>query len=181
MQTFFRVEPSACGRLLLVVDGAGAVLRIEFLKGHEPGQALEELEAKGFVLTPSEERTLGLATQLADYFAGVRRDFDLELAPAGTPFQLEVWRMLRRVPYGTTTSYGELSRRLGRPQASRAVGAANGANPIPIVVPCHRVIGADGSLTGFGGGLDAKRVLLDLERRVAGPLQRSLAFDQAGS
>jgi methylated-DNA-[protein]-cysteine S-methyltransferase len=104
-----------------------------------------------------------LARQLGEYFAGSRRRFSLELAPRGTPFQLATWRALCDIPYGTTISYAELARRVGRPSASRAVGAANGANPLPIVVPCHRVIGADGSLTGFGGGLHVKRALLDLE------------------
>jgi methylated-DNA-[protein]-cysteine S-methyltransferase len=103
------------------------------------------------------------AAQLGEYFAGARRDFDLPLAPAGTPFQLTVWEQLRLIPYGTTTSYGELARRVGNPAASRAVGLANGRNPIAIIVPCHRVIGANGSLTGFGGGMAAKRTLLDLE------------------
>jgi methylated-DNA-[protein]-cysteine S-methyltransferase len=104
--------------------------------------------------------------QLEAYFAGERDRFDLALAPAGTPFQREVWSLLRTIPYGETASYGELARRLGRSTAaSRAVGAANGANPIPIVIPCHRVIGADGSLTGFGGGLPIKRRLLALEAR----------------
>ena len=105
--------------------------------------------------------------QLERYFAGQLREFDLPLAPAGTPFQLEVWQALRRIPYGRTISYGELARRVGRPAASRAVGAANGCNPLPIVVPCHRVIGADGSLTGFGGGIEVKRALLELEGALA--------------
>ncbi|HKE43248.1 MAG TPA: methylated-DNA--[protein]-cysteine S-methyltransferase [Steroidobacteraceae bacterium] len=101
--------------------------------------------------------------QLSEYFAGERQVFDLELAMAGTPFQRAVWSALREIPYGETISYGELARRLGRPRAVRAVGSANGANPVPIIVPCHRVIGSDGSLTGFGGGLDMKRRLLALE------------------
>jgi methylated-DNA-[protein]-cysteine S-methyltransferase len=101
--------------------------------------------------------------QLQAYFAGERDSFDLALAPMGTPFQQEVWSLVRTIPYGETASYGELARRLGKPAASRAVGAANGANPIPIIIPCHRVIGADGSLTGFGGGLAIKRRLLALE------------------
>ncbi len=104
------------------------------------------------------------ARQLREYFAGERRAFDLDLNPAGTAFQLEVWHALQRIPYGRTVSYGELARRLGRASASRAIGAANGANPLPVVVPCHRVIGADGGLTGFGGGLAAKRWLLDHEQ-----------------
>lgn len=101
--------------------------------------------------------------ELAEYFAGQRRDFSLPLAPRGTAFQLRVWEALRAIPYGSTVSYGELARRIGEPRASRAVGLANGRNPIAVVVPCHRVVGADGSLTGFGGGLAAKRTLLDLE------------------
>ena len=99
-------------------------------------------------------------TQLQEYFAGSRTTFDLPLEPGGTDFQLRVWELLRRIPYGTTTSYGELARRLGDPHKTRAVGAANGANPIPIIVPCHRVVGSKGELTGFGGGIERKRWLL---------------------
>ena len=102
-------------------------------------------------------------SQLNEYFAGTRTTFDLPLEPVGTPFQLSVWTLLRKIPYGVTTSYGELARRLGDPQKSRAVGAANGANPIPIIVPCHRVVGSKGELTGFGGGLELKRWLLEHE------------------
>lgn len=101
--------------------------------------------------------------QLEEYFAGERTAFHLPLAPRGTHFQLEVWSSLRTIPFGGTISYGELARRIGDPKAMRAVGAANGRNPIPIIVPCHRVIGADGSLTGFGGGIDRKRWLLEHE------------------
>ena len=105
--------------------------------------------------------------QLAAYFAGTLLAFDLDLAPRGTAFQRSVWSQLRLIPYGDTTSYVELARRLGNPNAMRAVGAANGANPIAIIVPCHRVIGSSGALTGFGGGLPIKRWLLDHERRHA--------------
>jgi methylated-DNA-[protein]-cysteine S-methyltransferase len=109
-------------------------------------------------------RTVDEATrQLVEYLAGGRTGFDLVLDPAGTAFQRRVWEELRRIPYGTTISYAELARRIGSPKAVRAVGAANGKNPLPIVIPCHRVIGKDGSLTGFGGGLDVKRWLLALE------------------
>ena len=101
--------------------------------------------------------------QLTEYFAGTRTAFDLELAPRGTPFQQRVWAALREVPYGETTTYGELAASIGRPAASRAVGHANGHNPISIVVPCHRVVGSSGSLTGYGGGLPRKRFLLALE------------------
>jgi methylated-DNA-[protein]-cysteine S-methyltransferase len=107
------------------------------------------------------------AKQLNEYFAGERQHFDLPLHPIGTPFQVSVWNALAKIPYGATISYGEMARRIGQPQAVRAVGAANGRNPIPIVLPCHRVIGADGSLTGFGGGLPTKRFLLALEDQVS--------------
>lgn len=105
--------------------------------------------------------------QLEAYFAGTRQTFELPLHPIGTPFQRTVWHELARIPYGMTISYGELARRIGQPAAVRAVGAANGRNPLPIVLPCHRVIGADGSLTGFAGGLPTKRFLLAMEDRVA--------------
>ena len=102
--------------------------------------------------------------QLAEYFAGERTTFDLPLAPHGTPFQRSVWAALQEIPYAKTWSYGELAEHIGNPKASRAVGLANGRNPIGIVIPCHRVIGRSGSLTGYGGGLERKRSLLDLER-----------------
>ena len=102
--------------------------------------------------------------QLRAYFAGELRRFDLPLAPEGTPFQQCVWRELLQIPYGETISYGELARRIGKPSASRAVGLANGSNPISIVIPCHRVIGSNGKLTGYGGGLKTKEWLLALER-----------------
>lgn len=105
--------------------------------------------------------------QLREYFDGGRRAFDLPLAPAGTDFQRRVRQELGRIPYGETLSYGELARRVGQPGAARAVGAANGRNPLAVVVPCHRVIGTDGALTGYGGGLPVKQALLALERRVA--------------
>jgi methylated-DNA-[protein]-cysteine S-methyltransferase len=112
--------------------------------------------------------------QLAAYFGGGLREFTVPLDPRGTPFQLRVWEALRGVPYGETISYGALAARLGQPSAGRAVGLANGSNPLPIVVPCHRVIGSNGSLTGYGGGLWAKRFLLDLERRTSGVSQAAL-------
>ena len=106
-----------------------------------------------------------VAAQLDAYFAGELTSFDLELNLLGTPFQRSVWSRLREIPYGETISYGELARRVGNPKASRAVGLANGRNPIALIVPCHRVIGADGSLTGYGGGLERKTWLLDHERK----------------
>lgn len=140
-------------------------------------------EALGFVGLPESRHPLDIPPewvhsaqaftqakhQFDAYFAGELTDFDLPLAPQGTEFQQRVWMALRAIPYATTISYVELARRIGNPKASRAVGLANGANPLSIIVPCHRVIGANGSLTGYGGGLMAKRHLLDLERRHAPP------------
>lgn len=103
------------------------------------------------------------------YFDGELTTFDVPLAAVGTPFQRSVWAALRRIPYAETRSYGQLAQAIGRPEAARAVGAANGANPLGIIVPCHRVVGADGSLTGYGGGLERKRFLLEFERRRAAP------------
>jgi methylated-DNA-[protein]-cysteine S-methyltransferase len=107
---------------------------------------------------------LEAADQLGAYFAGALREFDLPLAPSGTPFQREVWDAVSGISYGRTASYAEIAAAVGRPSACRAVGAANGRNPLPVIVPCHRIMGAAGALTGYGGGLDRKRSLLDLER-----------------
>ncbi|MCR9279927.1 MAG: methylated-DNA--[protein]-cysteine S-methyltransferase [Pseudomonadaceae bacterium] len=115
-----------------------------------------------------DERFAEAGRQLAEYFAGKRRQFELPLAPSGTPFQLSVYEALARVPYGETVSYLDLAKEIGNPKAVRAVGGANGANPLAIVLPCHRVIGSSGSLTGFGGGLDVKRFLLELETNNSG-------------
>ncbi len=111
----------------------------------------------------NEKQFANARQQLTEYFDGERKEFDLPLSLAGTEFQLRVLDELRRIPYGETTSYGDIAARIGKPKAMRAVGAANGRNPIPIIVPCHRVIGSSGDLTGFGGGLDAKQALLQLE------------------
>ena len=111
-----------------------------------------------------DDDALGAAArQLGEYFAGERREFALEVRLDGTEFERAVWRELRRIPYGETTSYGAIARAIGRPEDAREVGSAVGRTPVPIVVPCHRVVGSDGALTGYGGGLDRKRALLDLE------------------
>ncbi len=164
---------SPVGPLLVAADEAG--LRLIHLQA---GRRRRKPEAS-WQHDPSALRPL--AQQLGEYFRGERRTFDLPLAPRGTAFQLATWRALSTIPYGETISYEELARRVGRPAASRAVGAANGANPLPIVVPCHRVIGKDGSLTGFGGGLDTKRALLELEGAscVAPGRQLGLGLDRA--
>ena len=130
------------------------------------GDALTQItfHAKGPAGRPAKGILTETVRQLDAYFAKRLRDFDLPLDPRGTPFQVDVWHMLQKIPYGATWSYADLARRIGRPDAVRAVGAANGRNPLPIVVPCHRVIGSNGKLVGFGGGLPVKRWLLDLER-----------------
>lgn len=134
------------GELTIVTEGE-AVVSIQF--GHA-----------GESRVPAGHRVL---TQLEEYFEGTRKTFDVPLAPKGTAFQLSVWNALREIAYGQTRCYSDIARVIGRPAAVRAVGAANGANPIPIIIPCHRVIGRSGALTGFGGGLDVKRRLLDFE------------------
>ena len=156
---------SPCGPLICVVDEDGAVVRIEFGRGRESQKVTARMAAQGEEVIEDAGRTAEVRRQLAEYFAGRRQEFDLPLAPRGTPFERSVWDELRRIPFGETRSYAEIARALGKPAATRAVGRANGANPIPIVVPCHRVIGSNGSLTGFGGGLDVKARLLELEGR----------------
>ena len=156
---------SPVGRLLLVACGA-TLTRIEFENDrHAGGPGADGVQDdRPFVET---------ARQLDEYFAGRRRQFDLDLAPAGTPFQRSVWHALQEIPYGETRSYAEIAACIDRPRAVRAVGAANGQNPLPIVIPCHRVIGSNGDLTGFGGGLEMKRRLLQLE---GVPTQKSLGL-----
>jgi methylated-DNA-[protein]-cysteine S-methyltransferase len=153
---FFTLSESPVGRLLLAGDGHS----LNFLLFSSGSKAREP--DPGWLPDPKPFREA--VRQLDLYFAGRLTEFDVPLKPAGTRFQLSVWSELRRIPYGATISYGELARRIGNPNASRAVGLANGANPIAIVIPCHRVIGSTGGLTGFGGGLDVKRKLLALER-----------------
>jgi methylated-DNA-[protein]-cysteine S-methyltransferase len=143
------------GELRLVASETG--LRSVYFPGPTP--VLDAADGESPVLEEA-------ARQLSEYFAGERTDFDVPLDLVGTPFQVAAWRGLASIPFGETVSYGEQARRLGKPDAVRAVGAANGRNPLPIVLPCHRVIGSDGSLTGFGGGLHVKRALLDHEAGV---------------
>jgi methylated-DNA-[protein]-cysteine S-methyltransferase len=150
---------SPVGPLALTVDADGALTRLGFGAGD----------------TSDDPRFAAAIAQLREYFAGERTGFDLAVRPeGGTAFERRVWAELRTIPYGETASYGEIAARIGHPGKARAVGRANGRNPVAIVCPCHRVIGSDGSLTGFGGGLENKRILLDLE---AGAL--TLAMDTA--
>jgi methylated-DNA-[protein]-cysteine S-methyltransferase len=145
------------GALLIVFDDAGALLEIRFAGATPDPTWIRD-----------DDTARPIVKQVNEFFDGRRKDFDLPLTPRGTPFQLGVWSELQRIPFGETTTYAAIAKSIGRPAAVRAVGAANGANPIPIVIPCHRVIGASGSLTGFGGGLSVKRWLLDHEARLAG-------------
>jgi methylated-DNA-[protein]-cysteine S-methyltransferase len=156
---------SPIGRLLLV--GRPGVLTGLYVADHERGPVPEP------TWTEDAGPFAAVVAQLGEYFHGRRTEFDVALAPSGTPFQLAVWAALQEIPFGETVGYGELAGRIGRPNASRAVGAANGRNPISILVPCHRVIGADGSLTGYGWGTARKSWLLDHERAQA-PLWPSL-------
>lgn len=151
---------SPAGPLAFAINEAGALIRSQFVNGRYPLSIEQELERAGFTLASDPQRTARVREQLLAYARGEQRRFDLPLAPAGTAWQRAVWQALTEIPYGETISYGELAARLGKPQAARAVGHANGSNPIPLIVPCHRVIGADGSLTGYGGGLDIKERLL---------------------
>ena len=160
--TAYTVVDSPIGKILLTAED-GALTRLYMSPFHLDSAWAHDPEA---LAEP--------ARQLAEYFAGERTEFELELRPAGTAFQQAVWAKLLEIPYGETTSYGALALQLGDPRKVRAVGLANGRNPISIVVPCHRVIGADGSLTGYGGGLERKRHLLDLEAEVVAGFRATL-------
>jgi methylated-DNA-[protein]-cysteine S-methyltransferase len=160
--TFYETIPSHVGELLIAADDSGlTTIRFEQNRHGRDDVAAWTPAAKA---TGAAARVLSAAReQLVAYFAGEVTSFDLPLVPRGTTFQQGVWSALRGIPFGETISYAELARRVGNPHAMRAVGGANGRNPLPIVVPCHRVIGADGSLTGFGGGMERKRWLLEHE------------------
>ena len=163
MTVFFRHIDSPIGRLLIAADDDG-IRAVEFPENRHPVKREGEWREGDHPLLDEAARQLG------EYFAGERRGFDLPLAPRGTEFQRKVWLALRGIPFGQTWSYAQLAKSIDTMQAMRAVGAANGRNPIPIIVPCHRVIGANGTLTGFGGGLPTKEFLLRLE----GALPRDL-------
>ena len=155
---------SPLGPVIAIADDEG-IRHIDFI-----GAKYERPVADDWIEDPDAPALRACATQLAEYFAGARTNFDLPLAPRGSDFQQRVWREIARVPYGETISYAELARRAGAPGQARAAGAATGRNPVGVVIPCHRIVGSDGSLTGYAGGLERKRGLLELE----GVLQRSL-------
>ncbi|MEV4673250.1 MULTISPECIES: methylated-DNA--[protein]-cysteine S-methyltransferase [Actinomadura] len=165
------VLDSPVGPLTVVaVDGGLAGLYMEKQR-HLPPE--ETFGAPG---DPDAEPFATVAKQLTAYFAGELTEFDVPLNLRGTPFQQRVWAALQEIPYGRTTTYGELAVEIGSPSASRAVGLANGRNPVSVIVPCHRVVGSTGSLTGYGGGLDRKRYLLDFERRTRTAAEEATLF-----
>ncbi len=154
---YYDYYDSPLGQILLVANDTA-------LTGlHFAGEKYYPAVDAAWQRQPKAKIIIQVRKQLDEYFAGTRKDFDLTVDPAGTAFQRGVWRALQKIPYGTTTHYGALAQRIGRPGASRAVGAANGRNPISIVIPCHRVIGANGDLTGYAGGMARKDALLRLE------------------
>jgi methylated-DNA-[protein]-cysteine S-methyltransferase len=156
-------------RVHTVVDSPIGQLTLVATAGRLAGIYMEQHRHRPELATfgPRDDTPFSAVTaQLKEYFAGQRREFELELELVGTPFQRQVWAALCDIPYGQVISYGELAARIGRPSASRAVGLANGRNPVSIVVPCHRVVGANGSLTGYGGGMERKEYLLGLERGI---------------
>jgi methylated-DNA-[protein]-cysteine S-methyltransferase len=159
MTLFYKVVKSPLGKLKLVAN-ADALVGVLWVAESRDRLRLDAQEIEGHhpILAEAER-------QLAEYFAGTRTQFELSLEPRGTEFQKKVWQSLRKIPFGATKSYVEIARAIGSPRACRAVGAANSKNPLPIVVPCHRVIGANGALTGFGGGLETKAKLLTFEAR----------------
>ena len=161
MTTYYLYHSSPIGKLLLAGDGDNLNL-LGF-----PSGSMARKHEKGWVKGSSPFKEV--ISQLEGYFAGELKDFDLPLAPVGTEFQQTVWEALTEIPYGETWSYGQLAKHIGRPKAYRAVGAANGLNPIPVIIPCHRVIGSNGKLTGFGGGIKTKEYLLNLETEAIAP------------
>ena len=163
---FYQHIDSPVGPLLLAASDAG-LHAIEFAENRHPVKRSEDWHQGAHPSLTEAHR------QLDEYFAGTRRVFDLPLSPQGTDFQREVWNTLASIPYGQTISYAQLAQRIGKPSAMRAVGAANGRNPLPIVLPCHRVIGSNAALTGYGGGLQRKRWLLEHEKAIQ-PLTQTL-------
>lgn len=166
MNAYVDTVESPAGRLAFAVDDDGALIRLHFAESDHGAVMEEGLEYEGYAVTADGSRTARVREELSEYAAGRRTMFDVPLAFAGSEWQKAVWRELTRIPFGETRSYGEIADRLGRPGAARAVGRANATNVLPLVVPCHRVISADGTLGGFNGGLHLKTRLLDHERRV---------------
>jgi len=172
---------SPAGPLAFAVDEAGGLLRTQFVNGHYRASIEQELERAGYQVARGRQRTAQWRAQLLEYAHGARQTFEAPLALIGTEWQRRVWLALLDIPYGETRSYGALAALLGRPQAARAVGHANGSNPLPLVVPCHRLIGANGALTGYGGGLDIKARLLAHEAQAAAHSENALEQTSASA
>ena len=164
MKLYYDHIATPFGLTAAVVDADGALIEFTFLNG-----VMQNLFAHDMRAERNAERLAQVTAQIEAFFAGLRSDFDLVLRPRGTPFQQKVWAALCDIPFGATLSYQELARRTGDAKAMRAVGAANGRNPIALIIPCHRVIGKSGKLTGYGGGLPLKRALLDFETQATEP------------
>ena len=164
MKVYADLVDTPVAKMLVVVDEEGALTHLDFVARRSLEELTGRVETGGRTITWDAGRCSAVREEIEEYFRGERTAFDVALAFEGTDFQKRVWRALCDIPFGETLSYGELAERIGAPGSSRAVGAANGQNPISLIVPCHRVIGADGSLTGYGGGLPTKRALLDFER-----------------
>ena len=166
MKAYVDEIESPAGLLAFAVNEEGALIRLHFVESDYGAAMEEDLEDEGYAVEADETRTASVREELSEYANGRRRTFDVPLAFAGSQWQKAVWLELTRIPFGETRSYGEIADSLGRPGAARAVGRANASNVLPVVVPCHRVISADGTLGGFNGGLHLKERLLDHERRV---------------
>ena len=168
MKAYVETVESPAGALALAVDEDGALLWLQFTEGDYEWTVEGELEEEGYRVLEDSRRTARAREELLEYQAGERREFGVPVVFRGTEWQKAVWRALTRIPYGETRTYGDIAATVGRPKSSRAVGRANATNKLPIVVPCHRVVGANGSLTGFAGGTHLKVRLLEHEARVLG-------------
>ena len=166
MKVYIGEIGSPAGLLAFAVGEDGALVRLHFVESDYGPVMVEDLEAEGYAVETDETKTAGVRRELSEYTNGDRRTFDVPLAFAGSEWQKAVWTELTRIPFGETRSYGEIADALGRPGAARAVGSANARNVLPVVVPCHRVIAADGTLGGFNGGLHLKERLLEHETKV---------------
>ncbi|CAN5801341.1 methylated-DNA--protein-cysteine methyltransferase [soil metagenome] len=170
MKAYIDTAETPAGPLVFAVDEAGALIRSHFEESDDPSDIEDALQTEGYeVFVKDSDQTAQLKKEFAEYYAGERREFTVPVTASGTPWQMKVWEALRRIPFGETRSYAQVADMIGNPKAARAVGGANGCNRVPLVVPCHRVIAADGSLGGFSGGLHLKERLLEHERHAAKP------------
>jgi methylated-DNA-[protein]-cysteine S-methyltransferase len=169
MKAYLETIASPIGGVKFATDENGALLSLSFLEGNYPLTIEQELEKEGFEPAENFEYTAYVRQQLEEYFGGTRQNFNVEVVLRGTDFQKAVWQKLMQIPFGETRTYGQLAKMLGDPKTVRAVGRANATNRIPLVIPCHRVIGADGSLVGFAGGTHLKQKLLNFEAKFKTP------------